>query len=106
MRGATEIYKVYEGRSKTLHIPVYQRNYDWSIPQCARLFDDLEEINRLDRRKHFFGAVVGKPEGTFEWIIIDGQQRLTTVSLLTLALVNSAKNGDIAFNDKTIPTKI
>lgn len=106
MRGATEIYKVYEGRSKTLHIPVYQRNYDWSTPQCARLFDDLEETITDNRPKHFFGAVVGKPEGTFEWIVIDGQQRLTTVSLLTLALVNSAKNGNITFDDKTIPTKI
>ncbi|WP_314034813.1 DUF262 domain-containing protein [Dietzia sp. CH92] len=106
MRGATEIYKVYEGRSKTLHIPVYQRNYDWSIPQCTRLFDDLEATIRDDRPKHFFGAVVGKPEGTFEWIVIDGQQRLTTVSILTLALVNAAKNGVISFTDKTIPTKI
>lgn len=61
----TEIWKLYNRANSTLEIPVYQRNYDWQIPQCARLFDDLEELALAEparHPKHFFGAVVGKSE--------------------------------------------
>src|SRR5699024_8311301 len=93
VRGSvTEIYRLFDGQSRTLHIPVYQRNYDWSAKQCSRLFDDLEAIILKDRPKHFFGAVVGNPVSSFEWVVIDGQQRLTTVSLLILALSRSAES--------------
>ena len=45
------------------------------------------------RPKHFFGAVVGNPEDSFTWVVIDGQQCMTTVSLLMLALVHSIEAG-------------
>lgn len=107
MRGSvTEIYRLYDGQSRTLHIPVYQRNYDWSTKQCARLFDDLEAVISEGRPKHFFGAVVGNPVSSFEWVVIDGQQRLTTVSLLILALTKSAESGSIEFADPELPGKI
>ena len=107
MRGSvTEIYRLFDGQSRTLHIPVYQRNYDWSTKQCSRLFDDLEAIIVEDRPKHFFGAVVGNPVTSFEWVVIDGQQRLTTVSLLILALTNSAESGTLSFEDPELPGKI
>ncbi|AYJ33683.1 DUF262 domain-containing protein [Corynebacterium xerosis] len=41
-----EIYKVYGEQDKNLIIPVYQRNYDWKIKQCSRLFDDIENLIR------------------------------------------------------------
>lgn len=107
MRGSvTEIYRLFDGQSRTLHIPVYQRNYDWSAKQCSRLFDDLEAIILEDRPKHFFGAVVGNPVSSFEWVVIDGQQRLTTVSLLILALTRSAESGTTSFDDPGLPDKI
>jgi len=107
VRGSvTEIYRLFDGQSRTLHIPVYQRNYDWSAKQCSRLFDDLEAIILKDRPKHFFGAVVGNPVSSFEWVVIDGQQRLTTVSLLILALSRSAESGAVTFEDPELPTKI
>ena len=70
-------------------VPVYQRPYSWSVKQCAQLFDDLEGLLRNDRPSHFFGSVVLKYNqcGDFtECVVIDGQQRLTTVSLLLLTL--------------------
>ena len=81
MQGARPIIQVFDGQHRELIIPVYQRNYDWQRKHCAQLFDDLEEIIREGREAHFFGAIVGG--GTsFEWLVIDGQQRLTTVSIL------------------------
>lgn len=94
----TEIWKIYDKANSTLEIPVYQRNYDWGTTQCARLFDDLEQLAEADREKqpkHFFGAVVGKNEDSWTWIVIDGQQRLTTISLLILALAHATEAGDI-----------
>lgn len=94
----TEITEIYNKSNFSLVIPVYQRNYDWSTPQCARLFDDLEELAKADRAvqpKHFFGAVVGKSDDFRTWVVIDGQQRLTTVSLLILAIVHSLNAGEI-----------
>lgn len=47
----TEIWQIYNKANSTLEIPVYQRNYDWGTPQCARLFNDLEGLARADRDK-------------------------------------------------------
>ena len=55
-----------------------------------------------NRPKHFFGAVVGNPEDSFTWVVIDGQQRMTTVSLLMLALVHAIEAGDIEAGDKDL----
>lgn len=107
MKGTTNpILNAFDGNHKTLFIPVYQRNYDWQIKQCERLFQDLEEIITNDRPKHFFGAVVGKPEGSWQWVVIDGQQRLTTVSILMLALSRALRDGDIESDDPELAEKI
>ncbi|MCT1435941.1 DUF262 domain-containing protein [Brachybacterium paraconglomeratum] len=104
MKGTvTEIWHVFDGQSKELVIPVYQRNYDWSQAQCERLFDDLVEIIEEDREKHFFGAVVGSPEDSFTWVVIDGQQRLTTISVLMLALIHAARAGEIDLAQSSLP---
>lgn len=107
MKGyVNEIYKIYEGQDKNLVIPVYQRNYDWTVKQCGRLFDDLEAAVAAGGRKHFFGAVVGVPEDSFHWVVIDGQQRLTSVSLLMLALVRAIESGEIAAADPHLARRI
>ena len=105
MQGARPIIQVFDGQYRELIIPVYQRNYDWQRKQCEQLFDDLEAIIREGREAHFFGAIVGG--GTsFEWLVIDGQQRLTTVSILMLALAKAIENGDIRADDKSLGVKI
>lgn len=107
MKGSTNpILNSFDGSHKELFIPVYQRNYDWQLKQCERLFQDLEEIIEVDRKKHFFGAVVGKPETNWTWVVIDGQQRLTTVSILMLALAHSLREGEIESEDKKLGSKI
>ena len=72
-------------------VPVYQRPYSWTVKQCAQLFDDLESLLREGRSSHFFGSLVIKNNSRgalTESVVIDGQQRLTTVSLLLLTLYN------------------
>ncbi len=80
-----------EGADKRYVIPVYQRKYDWRIDNCRQLYEDLKKIIRDRRESHFFGSIVSSvvPNGSkIEYHIIDGQQRLTTVSLLLLAIRN------------------
>lgn len=76
-------------------IPAYQRNYDWKQENCARLFDDLVALANSGRKNHFFGSVVSVESSGFytERLIIDGQQRVTTVSLLLLALQRLIQEG-------------
>ena len=93
------------GTNKVLFkIPVYQRNYDWSESNCNRLLDDVYSIIKTDD-KHFLGTIVfmAAKSGGFslqEYIIIDGQQRLTTMMLLLKALADVAKNsGDDCYHE-------
>ena len=87
-----------QGSNKRFVIPVYQRNYDWKIENCKQLFDDLVKVIRNGRKSHFFGSIVSvyNPDGANdEFLVIDGQQRLTTVSLLLLAMYNLLVKGTI-----------
>ncbi|AZP03198.1 DUF262 domain-containing protein [Jeotgalibaca ciconiae] len=70
-------------------IPVYQRNYDWKKENCERLLNDLINLENEDKKTHFFGSIVVKPgDYSQDIIVIDGQQRITTTSLLLLAMKN------------------
>ena len=80
-----------EGADKRYIIPVYQRKYDWKYDNCRQLYEDLKKIVNDGRDSHFFGSIVSAvvPNGSkIEYHIIDGQQRLTTVTLLLLAIRN------------------
>ncbi len=80
-----------DGAKKWFVIPVYQSNYDWKMENCKQLFDDLVKIIRSGCKSHFFGSIVSvyNPDGrNSEYLNIDSQQRLTTVSLLFLAMYN------------------
>lgn len=93
------------GTNKVLfRIPVYQRNYDWSESNCNRLLDDIYGIMQSGD-KHFLGTIVfmAAKSGGFalqEYIIIDGQQRLTTLMLILKALSAVAKSvGDDCYHE-------
>lgn len=93
-----KITEFMHGKDKRFMIPVYQRNYNWKKKeQCQTLWDDLEYIIKQGNNKpHFFGSIVSvRDKNTDDLIVIDGQQRLTTVSLLLLAIGDKAKE----FND-------
>lgn len=86
-----------EGSDKHFVIPVYQRNYDWKKEQCTQLFDDLIDISKSERT-HFLGSIVSiyHDDGEDrEYLIIDGQQRLTTISLLLLAIYKLINEGRV-----------
>lgn len=78
-------------------IPVYQRNYDWSTNECKQLVNDIISVEKENRGTHFIGSIVFIHEGTYstsevrELVIIDGQQRLTTINILYVALYRFAQ---------------
>ena len=81
-------------------IPVYQRNYDWLIDNCDQLFSDLVKLSRSNRCSHFFGSIVtSSADSSYNRLVIDGQQRLTTISLLLLAGIKAVKDGAIEISE-------
>lgn len=106
---AQRLIKYMDGASKRFIIPVYQRNYDWKMEHCKQLFDDLVKVIRQNRKSHFFGSIVSvqSETGTMEeFLIIDGQQRLTTISLLLLAIYHLLSSGKMASQDRQLTDKI
>ena len=89
------IYKLLEG-DKQYIVPVYQRTYNWSQSHCERLWFDILEMQMKNRDSHFIGTIVTIADqtpavGIQEFMIIDGQQRLTTLTLLLLAIRDYAR---------------
>lgn len=108
MKGdAQPLIKFFDGSDKRFIIPLYQRNYDWKEDNCEQLFQDLLKMHHSNRKSHFFGSIVSSIQaGTEDRFIIDGQQRITTVSLLLIAMVNAFKVGDIQATDGKLVDKI
>ena len=74
------------GANKTVFVvPVYQRNYDWKKENCQQLFDDIVTVIRSGK-EHFLGTICFKVYTSRERSIIDGQQRLTSITLLLKAI--------------------
>ena len=106
---AQKLIKYMDGASKRFIIPVYQRNYDWKMEHCKQLYDDLVKVIRQNRKSHFFGSIVSvqSETGTMEeFLIIDGQQRLTTISLLLLAIYHLLCSGKMVSQDRQLTDKI
>lgn len=108
MKGdAQPLIKFFDGSDKRFIIPLYQRNYDWKEDNCEQLFQDLMKLHKSDRKSHFFGSIVSSIQsGTEDRYIIDGQQRITTVSLMLIAMVNAKKEGLIETTDGKLVEKI
>ncbi len=108
-----------KSQEKQFVIPIYQRVYSWEKEQCKQLWDDIIKTGGNDQIEgHFIGSIVFVHDGIYttnynELLIIDGQQRLTTITLLLTALrdhwsdkrkeiedhylINSDKDGDKKF---------
>ena len=83
-------------------IPVYQRNYDWLQDNCDQLLSDLVKLIYSGRTSHFFGSIVTSVAGTgFSRLVIDGQQRLTTISLLLLAGIKAVNDGLLEISNES-----
>ena len=74
------------------HIPKYQRNYDWARPQCESLFKDLLRFsanpNKDGNSKYIFGQIVCYNSDDNHLFILDGQQRLTTSTIMIASIRN------------------
>ncbi len=87
------IVKFIQQQDTQFLIPVYQRNYDWKNEQCKQLLFDIFNSGLNDKiESHFIGSIVYLHSGPFvspsKLTIIDGQQRLTTLTILFAALHN------------------
>ena len=73
-------------------VPVYQRPYSWGEQQCLQLWDDILACGRQRENFHFTGSIVTIQDGSMSeqgvtpLLLIDGQQRITTITLLLIAL--------------------
>ncbi|WP_231215157.1 DUF262 and DUF1524 domain-containing protein [Helicobacter pylori] len=109
---------IKDNQKNQLVIPIYQRVYSWEKEQCKQLWDDIIKIGGNDKVDgHFIGSILYVLDGITHsdnaLLIIDGQQRLTTITLLLTALrdhwsdkrkeiedhylINSDKDGDKKF---------
>ena len=104
MKYAININEYFDGSKTLFLIPLYQRKYAWQQKHCVRLFEDLKKIHKDNIYSHFFGSIVSvkASETEDDLLIIDGQQRITTISLLILAGLNAVENGDMVRGDEDI----
>ena len=96
--GETSLFALLGG-NKQFTIPIYQRTYSWTYEQCEQLWSDIIRTGESNEMKgHFVGSIVYVQNGLFppggpvELFVIDGQQRLTTLSLLLIALAKAVEN--------------
>ena len=92
----TNFHPIIEG-VKQYVIPLFQRHYTWEKTQWETLWNDLMELYEAEQpRNHFIGSLVtmpttSVPEGVTKYLLIDGQQRLTTIFILLALLRDKAK---------------
>ncbi len=76
------------GNGKLYRVPPYQRDYSWSQEQWEDLWNDIVELSPRAEDRHYMGALVVEGTSDREFLVIDGQQRLATLSLLALAVID------------------
>lgn len=109
MKATEKRFKNFLDLNKTAFvIPVYQRNYSWEKEHCMKLLSDIFDIGNDDQQKeHFIGSIVyilGDPYNNVsikELSIIDGQQRITTITLIYMRIFKLAQeiNDDFLAED-------
>lgn len=94
----TKLQPIFEG-TKQYVVPLFQRSYDWDKKEWEILWDDILELYEMEKpRNHFLGSIVtmpskSVPEGVTKFLLIDGQQRLTTIFIiLSMLRDKSLKN--------------
>lgn len=96
--------------AKQFIVPVFQRDYSWETKHCLQLWDDIMQAGATPHVKaHFVGSIVyiAAEENSAKinrWLLIDGQQRLTTVLLLLIAVRNFLAEGEGSAGASSLPT--
>lgn len=94
---------------KQFIIPIYQRTYSWQLPQCEQLLNDILRVSKDgNMHGHFIGSIVYFQESIHtvsdvpKLLVIDGQQRLTSVSLLIMALAEFIRENEVEIDTNFI----
>lgn len=93
-----QISKLLSVANTQFTIPVYQRNYNWEEKQCSTLINDIIDISMdTNGNTHFIGSIVYMSDGVHsigknDFSVIDGQQRLTSITLLLIAIYHRAND--------------
>jgi hypothetical protein len=80
------------GNGKVFHVPPYQRDYSWEEEQWEDLWNDLVELRGKPDERHYMGALVVESRNDRAFSIIDGQQRIATLSIFALAVLSKIKD--------------
>src|SRR6478609_4518936 len=85
-------------------VPVYQRQYRWDIGGCEQLLADIRSVAASsDNETHFIGSILSTKsaaDDAAELVLIDGQQRITTLMLLIAALQHTVRGEDPALAEQ------
>ena len=75
------------GNGRVYRVPPYQRDYSWSVEEWEDFYNDIIELQPNRENRHYMGVLVVEEKSDREFLIIDGQQRLATLSLFALAVI-------------------
>lgn len=95
---AQSLVALITGANLRFVIPVYQRPYSWDEEQCLQLWDDVRSVGENKEDRHFTGSVVWVQDGVMDasgitpLLLIDGQQRMTTLALMIAALADYSRS--------------
>ena len=84
---ATVNYLELIANGKTYRVPPYQRDYAWTEEEWEDLWNDILDLLRQPESRHYMGALVVHGLSDREFTVIDGQQRLATIGVLSLAVI-------------------
>ncbi|MFY7827983.1 MAG: DUF262 domain-containing protein [Flectobacillus sp.] len=82
---SNKTYRQLMGNSLRYEIPKFQRDYTWDTEQWDDLWQDIKALMSDDDEEHYMGYLVLQTSNNKEFLVIDGQQRLTTMSILILS---------------------
>jgi hypothetical protein len=86
------LYEIYNGDKTIYEVPIYQRNFAWEKDEIFALIQDVFDAYTAHKQTYFIGTLVSFHKGDQVYEVIDGQQRLTTINLILVALEISIQN--------------
>ena len=82
-------YQELIGNGRAYFVPPYQRDYSWRQEQWEDLWNDITDMLSPEDSRHYMGALVVEAQSDRRFVVIDGQQRLATLSVLALAVIDA-----------------
>lgn len=83
----TTTYRDLVGNGRIFRVPPYQRDYSWQVEHWEDLWEDIQTLSARPEESHYMGALVVEGKSDREFQIIDGQQRLATLSIFALSVI-------------------